>query len=552
MKFLYKFLLILPVFLVASCELTNLDLRESPNAVAPENAELSLFFNNVQLDFNSFYLGVSSLTQDLVRMEAMTGGNTYNNAYGPTTFNGAWNNAYAELLPDLDKIIEIADDAEAGIPIYSGAAKIMKAYVLMTLVDIFGDVPYTEAGQGTVVKSPVADSQTAIYASALVLIDEAIAKFSVPEESQIDIGNVDLYYGSDYGKWLKFANSVKLKYYITTRLVDGNAGSVIGGLAENVILASEDDFQFQYGNERAFLNSINNSRHPYYNNHYENGAGRYMSNYYMWSLDEEKGMEDPRLRYYFFRQDPDPCTEDDFTLDCKPDVNRPLHYDGGYPWCVASCDGYWGRDHGNNDGIPPDGNKKTVVGVYPFGGKYDNDDFLDVQSLGTDGALGAGINPIMLASFNHFMLAEAAIELGVGDARTSLEDGIRTSISKVIAFGAQDPGYSDANAPSEETIEEYVTLVLDAYDAASSDNARLDIIMKEYHIAAWGNGIEMYNAYRRTGLPSNMQPTREVESGDFPRLVFYPADYVNLNANATQRAITEQVFWDTNPADFIN
>lgn len=544
MKLLYKFLFILPVFLVSSCELTNLDHLDSPNAVSPENAELSLFFNNVQLGFNNFYGAVSSLTQDVVRMEAMAGGNTYNNQFTPVTFNGVWNNAYANLFPDLDAIIAIADDPETGIAIYAGAAKIMKAYVLMGLVDLFGDVPFSEAGQGVVLKSPAKDGQESVYAQALALIDAAIADFG---KDTPNIGNVDLYYGGDATKWMKFANTVKLKYYITTRLVDGGAAGAISALAGNVISDPADNFVFKYGTTR----NNPNSRHPYYNNHYELAAGRYLSNYYMWSLDQEKGFEDPRLKYYFYNQVSTVVGIDDFTLDCKFDVNRPLHYEGDYPWCVASQDGYWGRDHGNNDGTPPDGDKKTVVGVYPFGGKFDAGEAVSVQNGGTDGGLGAGINPIMMSSFSHFMLAEAALTLGTGDAAASLETAVRQSIETVIAFGSTDPGYSSATEPTADDIDAYVTYVLDAYNAAD-DDGKLGVIIKEWHIASWGNGGEMLNAYRRTGHPKNMQPTRETLSGDFPRLMFYPADFVNLNANATQREITEQVFWDTNPAGFIN
>ena len=33
----------------------------------------------------------------------------------------------------------------------------------------------------------------------------------------------------------------------------------------------------------------------------------------------------------------------------------------------------------------------------------------------------------------------------------------------------------------------------------TTDGDRLNVIMKEYFIALWGNGIESYNNYRRTG-----------------------------------------------------
>jgi len=105
--------------------------------------------------------------------------------------------------------------------------------------------------------------------------------------------------------------------------------------------------------------------------------------------------------------------------------------------------------------------------------------------------------------------------------------------------------------PSTSAIDQYVNSRLNAYDAASADG-KLDIVMYENHKASWGAGWDVYNGYRRTGFPSGLQHTEELDGGNFPRLMFYPNNYVNLNENATQRAITEQIFWDTNPAGFIN
>jgi hypothetical protein len=76
---------------------------------------------------------------------------------------------------------------------------------------------------------------------------------------------------------------------------------------------------------------------------------------------------------------------------------------------------------------------------------------------------------------------------------------------EIEAFGKIDPEYQDTMAPGQNQIEEYVDFVLNAFDAAENDR-KLDIIKKEYHIAAWENRLEMYNAYRRTGYPYDMQP----------------------------------------------
>ena len=52
----------------------------------------------------------------------------------------------------------------------------------------------------------------------------------------------------------------------------------------NFITDLEDDFQFQFGSQR----DNPNSRHPFYNNHYELGDGDYLSNYFMWKLRAAK------------------------------------------------------------------------------------------------------------------------------------------------------------------------------------------------------------------------------------------------------------------------
>lgn len=544
MKILSKSLLFIVLFLITGCDSTFLDHLDDPNEAAPQDAEISMLFNNVQLNFNDFFLSVSSRTQDVVRMEAMASGDTYNNAYPANTFNDTWRIAYSELIPDLDAMIEIAEVPGNEISIYAGIAKVFKAYTYMTLVDLFGNVPFSEVNIGNLKLSPKSDDQAMIYAEMMKLLDSAILDLKKQSPS---VAEFDMYYHGDTEKWIKFANTLKLKNLLSTRLVDSDFTAKIAELKDQVILEVEDDFQFQYGTTR--LNP--NSRHPYYNNHYEQGAGRYLSNYYMWSLDSEKGIQDPRLVYYFYRQLDPSAFINTFYPGCLAGGERPSHYVGDYPYCLASYErAYCGRDHGNY-GIPPDGFSKTVVGVYPFGGKFDAINYKTVQNNGVDGGLGAGINPIMLSSFTNFMLAETALIAGDASAKDCLEKGIRQSIEKVIDFAPIDPEYSDTLAPSDDNINEYLAFVLNSYDAAD-EAGKLDIIIKEYHIAAWGNGIEMYNAYRRTGYPSEMQPTRSEFSGDFPRLFLYPSDHVELNENAQQQILTEQVFWDMNPAGFIN
>jgi hypothetical protein len=109
--------------------------------------------------------------------------------------------------------------------------------------------------------------------------------------------------------------------------------------------------------------------------------------------------------------------------------------------------------------------------------------------------------------------------------------------------------------PTAAAIDAYVTKVNDLYDAAVTDADKLDVIMKEYYIASWGNGIEPYNNYRRTGSPNNMQFTLLPTPGFFIRSFFYPSVYINRNFNSpaqkTPGTAANKVFWDNNPDNFI-
>ncbi len=541
MKILKNIILVFGLLAMNSCGLVELDLLDNPNAVTPENAQADLFFNAIQLDLADFHSTVNNTTSRVVRHLAMTGGNVYENAFTGNSFNFAWNTAYAGLLPDLDALIALAGTEK---PHTAGAAKVIKAHVLMTLVDMFGDVPMSEAGQGVSNLSPKADNQEDVYNAALALLDEAIQNL---QSDDIGISG-DLFYGGSADKWVKLANTLKIKWYLNVGSGDNSRGADIAAAAQNAITSPEDNFFFQYGTTR----NTPESRHPWYVDGYEMGASIYQSNWFMHILQFDKSVPDPRIRYYLYRQDLSPVEEiDAFTLPCTEET-PPLHYGVDQPYCTAG-NGYWGRDHGNDAGIPPDTDRRTVAGIYPCGGSFDTDQSAAVANNGTDGALGAGIAPIMMSSFTHFMLAESALTRGMpGSPVGHLETAVRQSISTVMAFGAGQAGDSEF-VPSEDDVNAYVQEVIDRFNAAPDQDAKLDVIMKEYHIALWGNSLEAYNGYRRTTFPSGMQPTLEPNSGEFPRLMYYPNDYLNLNANAGgQRTISEQVFWDKNPAGAIN
>jgi hypothetical protein len=147
-----------------------------------------------------------------------------------------------------------------------------------------------------------------------------------------------------------------------------------------------------------------------------------------------------------------------------------------------------------------------------------------------------------------FLLAESALVLDTnGDSRTLLEEAIRASIDKVMNFG----GVTSPLAPTSSDVDNYVDEVMTSYDNTGTDEERLNIIITEFYIAGFGNSIEAYNAYRRTGYPSDLQIPIENDNPTFPRSYLYSRDAIQLNSSFSQKQVTDKIFWDTNPDGFI-
>ena len=560
MKYINKFLLIGLLFAMVSCgDALELDeLLVNPNSPTPETADLPSLYNQVQLGFRSFLESPQGFTMQLSRQRAMTAGLDYQTAYGPGSFNGIWNSAYSGFIPDADAAIALA--TPTGQNIIVGSSKIMKAYVLMTLVDLFGDVPLTESGQGLDLLSPNSDDGASVYAAAGALLVEAIAEL---EANTAAAPAVDLMLGGDADKWIKAAKSLQLRAAVTTRDNAAFDALLAGG---GYITSSSDDWDFIYGSNRANPDS----RHPFYRNSWETGDGSYQSNWLMWTMENEKAAPDPRIRGYFYRQVGAVPLDNINRFDCifsvLPDpALTPAHYlacNVDMPYCVGDlAAGYYGRDHGNGNGIPPDGDIRTVYGVYPGGGKFDNSSFDGTQNSGTDGALGAGIHPIMPKFLVDFYIAEMHASRGEDVlAKAALLSGVDASIDKVINYITSRDAASLAEViatnpvlvigadfvPTAADVTAYVDEI-DALFDASAD--KLDVVSKEFLIASYGNGLEGFNLIRRTGRPLGIQPAILTSAGTMTRSALYPQVHVDRNANATQKSHLDQVFWDNATLD---
>ena len=520
--------------MIASCETTELDLTSNPNALSPEQADATFFLNSIQVDFAYWVSSMGDRGGELTRINYMNG-RTYNNVYSPDSWDGIWSSAYRGMLEDIRLMNLLAE--EAGLNFHIGMGKVFQAYIMLTLVDYFGDVPYSEALQGAEGElNPAADSGEAVYDASIALLDSAVQDFNTSGPVPSD----DFFYDGSRLKWIKAANSIKKKALLNKG--DYSAYSAI----TNYITNSADDFQFSWGTSPA----TPDTRHPLYSSNYTStGGGEYMSNWIMFKmLNGHAGNTDPRINYYFYRQVSETpgfdSNANEEVLECGlPGYYVPPQYrNDKTPFCAPTNSannaaiGYWGRDHGNDNGIPPDGFLRTLRGIYPAGGAYDDESFTGL--VDGSGAGGAGITPIILSSWMHFMNAEVAVSTG-GDPTSETLTAIEQALNKTDDLGGPEISASDISA--------YIAAFTSDWNAAGSVADKLDMWSTEYFISLTGNGIDAYNSYRRNGYPRDLQPNIEPDPGQFPLSQFYPANYVNNNSNASQKTTkSERVFWNSN------
>ena len=556
---LIKMLVLCGGLFFASCETTELDLTQNPNALAPEQADPDFYLNSIQLSYAYLIESFGNTAGAVTRIDYMNG-RDYANAYQPGSFNGRWSSAYQTIMQDIREMNILAD--EAGLTKHKAIGQVIEAHILMTLVDFFGDIPYTEAFQGAANLNPMSDSGESVYAAALGLLDAAITNFNTDAlgEPTWVAGTTDPFYDGDWAAWTKAANTLKMNAYMNTRNVDGSALANFNAIVAsgNYISSTADDFQFQWGTEAIQPDS----RHPRYRSSYTaTGGGSYMSNSLMdymrggfdggYQIGAGNFIADPRIMFYYHRQtNPTPgiagAPADEEVLECGLQ-NAPAHY-AGYVFC-ANPQGWWGRDHGNDNGIPPDGFLRTLAGVYPAGGKLDDWSYGGQQNGAGFG--GNGITPILLASWQDFLIAEA--ELVGGDptaAKNAMFAGMQKSMDKVLNFKPRTERFDaimDIYFGGVSFVVNNFYARIDAEWDAADDV--MNVLGMQSFVAQYGNGLGAYNFYRRTGFPTTLQPNIEPNPGGFIRSFYYPADHANNNSNVSQKSgVTDPVFWDNGGA----
>lgn len=511
---------ILTTLLVSCKDLTELNVN--PNGVQAGAVNPNLIMPTVLTETAKLYTNLGF--QDIAGVVQHTQKDAWFNGHNDYDWGGdqSWT-PYYDQLRNNELLYKRA--VEQNLEFQQGVALVMKSYLFGLITDLWGDAPYTNALKGeqggTEFIAPKYDDQGTIYAGILADLEKANTLLSKPKSAYSSIvENVDVYYAGDPAKWQKFANSLRLRYFmrISAKQPDiAKAGieKIMANLAQNPIIddASADATMAYVGN---------NANDAWPSNTVFDISG---SNYRRIKMGATlvkpmQATNDPRLAIWAKKVEVPlsvdaslPAGTDKIVNGIRllsPDKvgNTPIDTDPNYVGLPASV-----------SQLPSTYNFNPTPGQTSVNPHVSYLNEIYMQAKGT--LLKARL---MSAAEVRFILAEAAQKgWAVGDAKTHYEAGVRASLT---AWGLA----SSYNA--------FIAQKGVAYDGT------LTQVIGQKWIASWTSATESWFDYRRTGLPAlNSGPAAKRKA--IPLRFYYMRDELNLN-KANSAAAIEKLEMTTN------
>lgn len=507
----------LVVILMTSCK-KALDINTDPNNPV-KLAESKLLPGTEQNLGNCLSIGVGGsgllggLTNDLNTYVHQINVREDPDQYGATGsdffIQTNWTTFYISVITNLNAII--SEGSTNGNLKYVGIAEILKAYGFSQMVDAYGDIPYTDAAKlvTDAVRNPKFDKSSAIYPQLLALLDQGIADLNSTTAANVQTpGSDDVIYTGNVTKWIKAANTIKLKLLLQEHLVDAAAAAAINTLVTsgNLISNTSESFWLPYG-----PNGATDDRNPGYSDYYTSQRVNYISPWFYgimqgYNPNIYTGIIDPRIPYYFFNQ-----------VKANTAPTNPTEYrDGAF---VSIYFGSLGQNQAQNQQ-----NFLTVMGIYPVGGRYDDGQgTLNASGapVGVNANSGTGAAPYRFITYADVLYMKAELmQLGVvaGNARSTFQAAMNESFNQIdyIVSNYVKPTQTVPVIAGSAAQTAYVTAILADYDTRTSSNTpptptapghtQLETIMTQKWIQHFGAAVDSYTDYRRTGFPVMFDP----------------------------------------------
>lgn len=242
-----RLLLLIAIYSVSfsACDDGFEELNENP--LAPTIVNYEALFNelvsSLRLGWNRQLFLHNEILYDVTELGVVTA-QTFGNINAGV--EDIWSNYYKALKNayQLEGLVDelSKQDAQAA-DIVNAQVKILMAYKTFQLLDLFGDIPYSEAGQvyaETEIIRPVYDDDRDIYLSLIEDLRQASA-ILISAGGNTDLGNPYLRFGEydalfndNLDRWTKFSNSMLLKYLVRIHHKEPElANEVVGFMLSN-------------------------------------------------------------------------------------------------------------------------------------------------------------------------------------------------------------------------------------------------------------------------------------------------------------------------------
>lgn len=488
-----------------SCDKGFVELNNNPNAVTTPILENLFTYNIVKTGGtgyenhrgNLIYAG--AMIQHFASLNTYWSGDKYlsNVEY----YSAYFETAYANQVKEIEQIVSLTKD-DAALSNKYNMARIWRTFIYHRLTDLYGDVPYSEAGKGflTGVTAPKYDTQQFIYMDMLKELDEAAAAL---DASKVTFGAADALYAGDVAKWKKFAYSMMLRLGMRLTKVDAATAQnyVKKAIAGGVMTSNADVARLLHYNTND--NNWNLDANTLRTQEYDaaNLKGKANSKLSKTLVDFLQTNNDPRLPYIAT------LWQGNADKNALPTSSAP----------------------NAQKGLPNGYDATTIKNLIPSW----NDASLATYSEANLSYIANQTAPTVFQSYAEveYLLAEAAVRgWGDGAAATHYNKGVTAAMNLFSIYGATIP-------------EADIAAYLAAHPFRTTSTAtQMEDIHTQYWAATFLNSYEAYANWRRTGYPV-LTPTNyagNATGGVIPRRLRYPASEASKNAVNYKAAVAVQ------------
>ena len=410
--------------------------------------------------------------------------------------------SYAKILKDLTYVENYFDASGAvDYSAYDAIAETIKGFQYQYLVDLYGDVPYTEANLRGANPTPVYDDSEFIYKSVIdSLTSAAVLALNLPENAE-NPGLQDIIFHGNMTDWAQFANSIKLRMLI--RMSETGQDAYI---MEQIALIDANGAG--YIDEIVAANPTDNLGSP----GYTNNAGQ-QNPFYGYVGFTPSGTETDRYDF---------TVATDFIIEKLTAFNDPRLERLYAPSAAA------GEFKGVEQATALPGTGFTSA---------------DLSHVGPGLLVSADQEQaIMLESEVLFLLAEAALRGFIPGGEAAAQEYYQAGIEESFEFlGVEEPLIS-----AEEYYSQGIINV--GWDASPN---KLEAIITQKWIALNGTAsIESWVEWIRTGYPNEL-PIPDESGGIRPVSLLYPVSELARNAEnvppqTKADAFSNYPFWAVN------